>query len=460
MIDTRAADFTMRRRCFVLSVLLVFWCDLSVAASHFVSLKHAPEERRLDPNFWIGQSKHPDTILLTSSDIDRLNVEMRTTFQAGVNLLDETMLRSGQTLRWKILKEYDSLIDRLSTGLQDRGKAFRKSCLLNLALERIPEELPVRYGIVTRFCDQRLLPTTASAIADPESRDIDLVQNSALDIGTPLRILHESRDGRWLFVHCDISSGWIKREFVAACDREAVSRFLKPDTPVVFLQAKSPVREEASANANLSGRLRMGAYLPFAGDCSGPLVSVWVPRRSKEGNLDVRKGWVSENDVRIGFLPLTPRNITTQAFRMLGAPYGWGGMGQAQDCSRFIQEIFATMGLMLPRNSGDQARVLETIASFGQEATCSDREERIRHSVEPGEGLLYMKGHIMLYLGSMGTSVYVIHATHGFRKSHPDGERFVRLNRVVVSDLSLGEGSRKGSLCERLISVHGISGGR
>ena len=460
MSGLRDAHFCIRRCCFLLAALLACWFDLSFAASHFISLKHAPEERMLDPNFWIGQSRHPDTILLTSSDIDRLNEEIRTTFQAGVLLLDETVLRSGQTLRWKLLREYDSLIDRLSVGPHNRGKGFRKSLLQNLALERISDEIPVRYGIVTRFCDQRLLPTTVAAIADPESQDIDLVQNSALDIGTPVRILHESRDGRWLYVHCDISSGWIKGESVASCDREAVNRFLKPDTPVVFLQPKSPILVTHSANSNPSGRLRMGAYLPFAGDCSGPSISVWVPRRTTDGNLKMCKGWVSDNDVRIGFLPLTPRNITTQAFRMLGAPYGWGGKGHAQDCSRLIQEIFATMGLMLPRNSGDQAKVLETIASFGQEAGCWDRMERIRLSAEPGESLLYMKGHIMLYLGEMGTSVYVLHATHGYRKPHPDGERFVRLNRVVVSDLWLGEGTRKGSLCERLVSVHGIAGGR
>ncbi len=460
MADVQDIHFYLRRCFLVLTALLVCTFDLSFASPHFISLKHPTEERLLDPNFWIGQSRQPDAVLLTSSDIDRLNQEIRTTFQAGINLLDETVLRSGQALRWKLLQEYDELGGRLSIGSPEKGKRFRNSLLYNLALTRIPDDIPVRYGIVTRWCDQRLLPTTAAAIADPESKDIDLVQNSVLDIGTPVRILHETRDGRWLFVHCDISAGWVKRESVAFCDRNAVQRFLKPETPVAFLQPKSPIREEGSETANPIGRLRMGAYLPFAGDCSGPMVSVWVPRRTAEGDLEVRKGWGSGNDVHIGFLPLTTRNILSQAFRMLGEPYGWGGKGQAQDCSRLIQEIFATMGLMLPRNSGDQARVLQTVASFGQEVGCPDRVAQIRKSVEPGSGILYLKGHIMLYVGSMGQAVYVLHATHGYRTVHPDGERFVRLHRVVVSDLSLGEGTRKGSLCDRLISVHGIAGGR
>ncbi|MEW6258862.1 MAG: SH3 domain-containing protein [Thermodesulfobacteriota bacterium] len=460
MSDLRNLHFCFRSRCFLLAALLVLSFDLSYAGSHFISLKHPSEDRMLDPSFWIERSGHTDIVLMTSSDIDRLNQEIRTTFQAGLILLDETVLRSGAVLRRNLRQEYDNLSDRLSTGPDTRGNKFSKSLLQNLALERIAEDIPVRYGIVTRFCDQRLLPTTAAVVADPESRDIDLVQNSALDIGTPVRILHESRDGLWLFVHCDISAGWVKRNSIAACDRDAVNRFIKPDSPVVFLQPKAPIRKDGPPSPHVIGWLRMGASLPFAGDCLGPWISVWVPQRTSTGDLDVRKGWVFGDDVRIGFLPLTSRNIINQAFRMLGAPYGWGGKGQAQDCSRLIQEIFATMGLMLPRNSGDQARVLETIASFGKEVGCLDRMDTIRCLTEPGGGLIYLKGHIMLYLGSVGESVYVLHATHGYRELHSDSERFVRLNRVVVSDLSLGEGTRKGSLCERLISVHGFGSRR
>jgi hypothetical protein len=67
-----------------------------------------------------------------------------------------------------------------------------------------------------------------------------------------------------------------------------------------------------------------------------------------------------------------------------------------------------------------------------------------------------MKGHILLYIGSIGDALFVIHAAHGYRvPDEQTGEdRFIRLNRVVVSDLALGKGSRRGSLCERLISVH------
>ena len=66
---------------------------------------------------------------------------------------------------------------------------------------------------------------------------------------------------------------------------------------------------------------------------------------------------MNEEDVHPGFLPYTARNIYKQALVMLNQPYGWGDMYGEQDCSRFLQMVFATVGIMLPRDSKDQAQV-------------------------------------------------------------------------------------------------------
>jgi hypothetical protein len=67
--------------------------------------------------------------------------------------------------------------------------------------------------------------------------------------------------------------------------------------------------------------------------------------------------------------------------------------------------------------------------------------------------VLYLKGHIMLYLGKAGFPPYAIHATWAYRV--PDGNQDLtyKINRVAVTDLNLGKGSRNGSLLERLKSV-------
>jgi hypothetical protein len=234
-----------------------------------------------------------------------------------------------------------------------------------------------------------------------------------------------------------------------------IRRFIAPQMPVVSIKSRAMLFRDIPG-ARYHGFLRMGAVLPCAGQKQADTVSVWIPRRNAGGHLFLSLGHIDAADVHVGFLPMTARNILEQAFRMLDAPYGWGDMRQAQDCSRFIQEIFATTGLMLPRNSADQAKVLRTAATFEPQVGCDGRKDLIRQRSDPGATLLYMKGHILLYIGSIGDALFVIHAAHGYRvPDEQTGEdRFIRLNRVVVSDLALGKGSRRGSLCERLISVH------
>ncbi|MDH3726313.1 MAG: C40 family peptidase, partial [Myxococcales bacterium] len=47
--------------------------------------------------------------------------------------------------------------------------------------------------------------------------------------------------------------------------------------------------------------------------------------------------------------PFTRRALLTEAFSLLGAPYGWGGKDGGYDCSRFLLELFGRFGIDLPR---------------------------------------------------------------------------------------------------------------
>jgi hypothetical protein len=59
----------------------------------------------------------------------------------------------------------------------------------------------------------------------------------------------------------------------------------------------------------------------------------------------------------------------------------------------------------------------------------------------------------MLYLGKAGLLPYAIHETWAYRAPRGDQELTYKINRVAVTDLDLGKGSRSGSLLERLKSV-------
>ncbi|MEM7448574.1 MAG: NlpC/P60 family protein [Myxococcota bacterium] len=214
--------------------------------------------------------------------------------------------------------------------------------------------------------------------------------------------------------------------------------------------------------------------LPYVLDTSGDS----TPSASeREAPTSVYVG--TEHDIRVAQAdnfsptdrPLTRRAVLTEAFSMLGRPYGWGGQDGGVDCSRFVLEIFERFGLELPRVSAMQARAGSY--SIDVSAIDSDREKMVFLDAAARRGivLLHLPGHIMLYLGRTeeGTPM-VLHSfadfqtdcpvseTGGARRDSPL-ETVQRVDRVAVSTLDLGRGTSKSSLLERVRRIV-VLGGR
>ena len=81
--------------------------------------------------------------------------------------------------------------------------------------------------------------------------------------------------------------------------------------------------------------------------------------------------------------------------------------------------------------------------------------EETVNAVTSGIVLLHFPGHIMLYLGrdEHGTPM-VIHAFSEYLEAcEPEGETLRRVDRVAVSDLTLGAGTSRRSFLERITKV-------
>lgn len=180
-----------------------------------------------------------------------------------------------------------------------------------------------------------------------------------------------------------------------------------------------------------------------------------MPDRDEAGRLTERTLWVSRDAVIEGFLPCTPRSIYEEAFKLLNAPYGWGGSFGEQDCSQFLCEVYATTGIALPRNSTKQAKAGVPLHGFTEIAGADEnaRATILIERAKPAATLLRLPGHIMLYLGSVDGVPYAIHGTFGYRENAPFGERIRLINRVVVSTLNLGAGTSVGSHLSRITGV-------
>ncbi len=447
------------KRFFVLILFITLsWLVLKVCLPRSQLKYAAPtllphtERKMMCSGFWIGIHPYPDRHILNSAQVSALNLKTETESGLINNILNIGPVYQGEKLREILRRESGNFLK--GRFYNARGwkvnSRFYSRMEEKMRIENIPSEINARYGFILRYADQRILPTEEIITAAPFDLDFDELQNSSLDAGTPLAILHEDGEGEWFYVVTPTSLGWVKKEFVAVCSYNQMKEYLEKDFCVVTAAKTGifwdPVLTQYYEYA------RMGAK--FAINSQGAdFVGVIVPFYDGKKGFYQKQAYLKKEDVSIGFLPYTPRTVIEQAFKMLNAPYGWGGLNGEQDCSSFLQEIFATVGISLPRNSADQAKTGTKIAEFKEFA---DNEKKILFLFQEcagGVNLLYLKGHIVLYLGQFNGRFYVIHETSGYKERAWWHDRVRTLRRAVVSDLSLGQGSAKGSFLERVLAI-------
>jgi len=189
----------------------------------------------------------------------------------------------------------------------------------------------------------------------------------------------------------------------------------------------------------------------------------WVTEETLSSPLD-REEARAEADRRIA-QPLTRRALLTEAFSLRGAPYGWGGKDGGYDCSRFLLELFERFGIALPRHSARQAIAGTFSIDVSEVEDLNEKRLLLEAAARRGIVLMYFPGHIMLYLGTTRDGVpMAIHAFSEFVTAcdGTDLETINRVDRVAVSDLSLGEGTSRRDFLSRTtrIAVLGHSPGR
>ena len=164
---------------------------------------------------------------------------------------------------------------------------------------------------------------------------------------------------------------------------------------------------------------------------------------------------------------ITRRALLEKAFSYLDTPYGWGGTEGGRDCSRFVMDTLGSFGLRLPRPSGLQAKAGTMGIDVSKLASNAEKLGTIDAAHTRGAVLLHFPGHIMLYLGrSAEGAPMAIHAfaEYAERCSAADAaasgrsETVRTVDRVQISDLSLGKGTSRKSFLERITRVTMLGG--
>ncbi len=275
------------------------------------------------------------------------------------------------------------------------GEEIRTAIRDNLGTEQIPDTVTVRYAVSVRRCDIRSLPSDMPFYR-PGDDFYDMIQESELFAGSPVRILHESADGRYLFIQCVNYNGWIPADAVAECDREAFRLFVEPER---FVTITSPYVEAGGT------RWDMGVLLPLLAEEEGYLVL--APGRGSDGLLSLSVIRIPSTDAVAGFLPYTMENLYRQSIAYLGTVYGWGGAHGGVDCSGFISSVFRTFGILLPRNSDEQSRFNGRPLELDG---LSIWEKQMLLDQVSVPATLHQRGHVLLFLGVRDGRCMVIHA--------------------------------------------------
>ena len=78
----------------------------------------------------------------------------------------------------------------------------------NADRDAVPKQQRTRYGLTVHRAALRSFPTLERVFDERGDTDIDRFQESALFPGTPVAIVHASRDGEWLFVVSPRYAAW------------------------------------------------------------------------------------------------------------------------------------------------------------------------------------------------------------------------------------------------------------
>jgi len=425
-------------------------------------------EAYLSPDYWIARQAEPDQVILDRAGIAAQNARMR---QLDASIHDLRALPA--TLARDFVRQRIDAISQLPTRTlydvqgNEVGTAQLRAVSDNLALDRIPASRPVQYGLVVHRAALRAFPTGLRVFSSRGDTDIDRFQESALFPGDAVAVLHESADGDWLFVASERYVAWIEKRFVGIGGAAQVFGYGAhgPYRVITGATAFTAYTPEEPRLSRL--QLDMGVRVPVLADWP-PLQPVngqqghaghviQLPARNDDGSLVLLPALLPRSqDSRDDYLPLTPRNLVTQAFKFLGERYGWGHAYDTRDCSGFVSEVYRSFGVLLPRNTSAQAvsPALDRLA-FGDNDGKARRDAAVG-ALQVGD-LVYIPGHVMLTLGHADGMAWMIHDTSGGSWFGADGKRVpAHLNGVSVTPLQPMMASDTASYVDRITNIQRI----
>ncbi|WQW12262.1 SH3 domain-containing protein [Helicobacter pylori] len=371
--------------------------------------------------------------------------------------LDAKVKSNKKEVFW-ILKEMNK-----STGygedLKPNAKAFNDELIKSMDIAHYPSA-KIK-AVVVRDSDVRAVPTNKPYYLSPKGYPFDRYQNSLIFQGTPVLITHFNLDKTYAHIQSSFVYGWIKVSDLAYMHDKDIELLTKIKNYVMPIKDKIPLYTDYGDFYTQARVGELFALIPQSQNASqNPQkkeLKAYGFLRDAKGYATLQSVILNEKDFFVFPKAFTSENMAYFIDTMLGQKYGWGGLLGNRDCSAFTRDSFANFGILLPRNSYAQSRYANNYVDLSS-MKAKEKEDYILKNATPFGTLIYLKGHIMLYLGTYNHQAIVAHSIWSVQTQKHFKTLSHKIGGVVITSLWLAEEhngafSKKKLLIDRVLGM-------
>ncbi len=261
---------------------------------------------------------------------------------------------------------------------------------------------PIKALIISR-CYGKKLPSNIILYNKINDNYFDRNQLTELNIGLPVYIIHISKDKNWYFIKTYNYYCWINKKYICKVNNQLFYKYLHPNNFII-------TTNRLYLNSNIF--LEMGVKLPLYKRLKYT-TKIYLPTKYKN-TIKEKIIEINNNFICINYLKYTNKNIYIQAIKYLNVNYGWGGINNGVDCSSLIVNVYKVFGLYLPRDTSKQQEIVGTNIINTTNLNFIEKYKLLTSINRPA--LIYLRGHVMLFLKYTNKRIYVIHASSIYMK--------------------------------------------
>ncbi|GAA6991722.1 SH3 domain-containing C40 family peptidase [Helicobacter pylori] len=371
--------------------------------------------------------------------------------------LDAKVKSNKKEVFW-ILKEMNK-----STGygedLKPNAKAFNDELIKSMDIEHYPSA-KIK-AVVVRDSDVRAVPTNKPYYLSQKGYPFDRYQNSLIFQGTPVLVTHFNLDKTYAHIQSSFVYGWIKVSDLAYMRDKDIELLTKLKNYVMPIKDKIPLYTDYGDFYTDARVGELFALIPQSQNASqNPQkkeLKAYGFLRDAKGYAALQSVTLDEKDFFVFPKAFNSENMAYFIDTMLGQKYGWGGLLGNRDCSAFTRDSFANFGILLPRNSYAQSRYANNYVDLSS-MKAKEKEDYILKNATPFGTLIYLKGHIMLYLGAYNHQAIVAHSIWSVQTQKHFKTLSHKIGGVVITSLWLAEEhngafSKKKLLIDRVLGM-------